>query len=170
LRLKHSNKTNKGSSVMKFYVKNLILVISMLNALAITGCENGKRLIVPDGMSRVAINQNEVIRRDSNLSENSISQKKDGITSVEGKTLKIEWKVDANLTLRDNINAWAKSSGWDEAEWLATDEFKAAKTTYIEGEFPEMLKQISDSTGLNICVTRRPKNIKITNHNISCKD
>lgn len=82
----------------------------------------------------------------------------------------MEWKVDANKSLRENITAWAVSSGWSAPEWLASEEYKAAKTTYIEGEFPDVLKQVSDSSGLNICVTRNPKNIKITDHNISCKD
>ncbi len=162
---------------MKLYTKNVMLAAAIISALALTSCADANRLIVPNGVSRVAINQVEVkklvpvkVTAETDVSEALTVPKKSGSTSIEGRTVKIEWKVDANMALRDNITAWALSSGWVAPEWLVTDDYRTPKTTYIEGEFPEVLKQISDNSGLNICVTRNPKNIKITNHNIPCKD
>lgn len=80
------------------------------------------------------------------------------------------WKVDANKTLKDNIEAWSTTSGWEAPHWKASNLYQVSKSTTIEGEFPDVLKQIADSTGLNICVTRNPKNISITDPNVSCKE
>lgn len=83
---------------------------------------------------------------------------------------KTVWKVDANKTLKDNIEGWSTASGWEAPHWKASNLYQVAKSTTIEGEFPDVLKQIADSTGLNICVTRNPKNINITDPNVSCKE
>lgn len=136
-------------------------------------CASKPQLTVPDGSVRIAINKTQPKPKPEtlpvstqNIEENTIPKR----NPVEGKTIKIEWKVDSTLTLQQNINAWAKSSGWVEPVWLATEEYRQQETTYIEGEFPWVLKQVAENSGLNICVTLKPQGIKITNHNIPCKE
>jgi hypothetical protein len=81
-----------------------------------------------------------------------------------------DWKVDSTKTLRENITAWSLSADWGIPEWLATQDFNVTRTTYLTGGFPDVLKQISDTSGLNICITKNPKTIRITDHNVSCKE
>jgi|GEM_PF-4994904 len=102
--------------------------------------------------------------------ENTNVSKTNKTVLVVDPPKKTEWEVSSNKSLRENITSWSTSSGWTAPEWLASTEYKVAKTTFIEGEFPDVLKQIADTSGLNICVTRNPKNIRVTDHNVSCKD
>ncbi|MCX8519176.1 MAG: TcpQ domain-containing protein [Methylophilaceae bacterium] len=80
------------------------------------------------------------------------------------------WRLDEKRTLRENIQDWATTAGWkDTLEWKAT-EYSVGTTTFLDGKFPDILKQISDSADLNVCVTNAPRRIRITNQGIDCKD
>ncbi len=102
--------------------------------------------------------------------EKPVAPEKSKALFVSAAIRKAAWKVDSAKTLRENITNWALASGWSAPEWLASEDFNATRTTFLEGEFPDVLKQVSDKSGLNICVTRNPKGIRITDHNTSCKD
>lgn len=80
------------------------------------------------------------------------------------------WILSKNLTLRDNMDAWAKIAGWNPSIWNASNYFQVTVNSTLEGGFPDILRQIADSTKLNICVYSRDKKIKVTDSNISCKD
>lgn len=80
------------------------------------------------------------------------------------------WKLDKSMTLRDNINAWAKLANWNPIVWDASNLYQITATSTVEGEFPDVLRQIADNTGLNICINRREKNIRVTDSTVSCKN
>lgn len=82
---------------------------------------------------------------------------------------KQQWKLEVSKTLRDNIDAWATSQGWSPTEWLASNFYQVTSASTLEGDFPAILKQIADSTKLNICIYQRDKRIKVTDANVSCK-
>ena len=79
-----------------------------------------------------------------------------------------QWLLDKKLTLKDNIDAWAKSSGWNPTVWEASAFFEVTNTTTIEGGFPDVLRKVADSTGLNICAKKREKFVRVTNANVAC--
>lgn len=81
---------------------------------------------------------------------------------------KSSWTLDKGLTLRDNINVWLKTAGWNPSQWEAANYFQVMTTSTIEGEFPDILRQIADSTGLNICVKKAQKIVRITDATIPC--
>lgn len=78
------------------------------------------------------------------------------------------WVLDAKLTLKDNIDQWAKSSNWRAIVWEASNLYQVTATTTLDGAFPDVLKKIADSTGLNICVITREKQIRVTDANVPC--
>lgn len=80
------------------------------------------------------------------------------------------WQLETTKTLRDNIDAWALRGGWNPTQWLATNYYQVTTASTLEGDFPDVLRQIADSTKLNICIYQRDKRIKVTDANISCKD
>lgn len=80
------------------------------------------------------------------------------------------WTLDKRLTLRDNIDAWSKIAGWNPSQWDASNYFQVNVTTTIDGNFPDVLRQVADSTGLNICAKVREKYVRVTDSNVSCKD
>ena len=80
------------------------------------------------------------------------------------------WRLDEKHTLRENIQDWSTTAGWkDTLEWKAS-EYSVGVTTFLDGKFPEILKQIADSADINICVTNTPRHIRVTNHGVECKD
>lgn len=79
------------------------------------------------------------------------------------------WKVDASKTLRENIVFWSAKAGWNQPDWRAKDEFKTSDTTYVEGDFPDVLRQATDGSGLNVCAIRNSKTVRVTDHNIPCE-
>jgi len=79
------------------------------------------------------------------------------------------WRLDKNLNLRDNIDAWANHEGWKNAQWDASNLFQITTSTTVSGDFPGVLQQIADSTGLNICVNKHEKTIHVTDSSTSCK-
>lgn len=83
---------------------------------------------------------------------------------------KLTWPLETTKTLRDNIDAWAKQAGWNATQWFAANYYQVTVASTLEGEFPDVLRQIADSTKLNICIYQRSKLIKVTDANISCKD
>lgn len=80
------------------------------------------------------------------------------------------WALNKDITLRDNIDAWAKIAGWNPSTWEASNYFQVTVNSILEGNFPDILRQIADSTNLNICVYLRDRKIKVTDTNISCRN
>lgn len=83
---------------------------------------------------------------------------------------KQSWQLETTKTLRENIDAWALSAGWNPAQWLASNYYQVTSASTLQGDFPEVLRQIADGTKLNICVYQRSKKIKVTDSNVPCKD
>lgn len=79
------------------------------------------------------------------------------------------WKLDARLTLKDNLDEWAKASGWQPTAWEASNFYQVTQSTTLEGAFPDVLKRIADSTGLNICAYPREQQVRVTDANVSCR-
>lgn len=80
------------------------------------------------------------------------------------------WVLDTGKTLKENLDAWAKQAGWSAPEWVASNFFQVTSASTLEGEFIDVLGQISDATKLNICITQREKRLKVIDSNISCKN
>jgi hypothetical protein len=78
------------------------------------------------------------------------------------------WVLDARLTLKDNLDEWSKSSGWKPTVWDAGNFYQVTNTTTLDGAFPDVLKRIADSTGLNICAITRDKFVRVTDPNVPC--
>jgi hypothetical protein len=78
------------------------------------------------------------------------------------------WVLDARLTLRDNLDEWAKASGWNPTIWDASNYYQVTQTTVVDGAFPDVLKRVADSTGLNICVKAAQKVVHVTDANVPC--
>ena len=83
---------------------------------------------------------------------------------------KQSWKLDTKKTLRDNIDTWAISAGWNKTQWLASNYYQITSASTLEGGFTDVLREIADTTKLNICAYKREKTIKVTDTNIPCKD
>lgn len=79
------------------------------------------------------------------------------------------WVLDNKLTLKDNIDAWSKTAGWNPVTWEASNYYQVTTTSTIEGGFPDVLRKIADSTGLNICAKTRERYVRVTDANVSCK-
>lgn len=79
------------------------------------------------------------------------------------------WVLDTKLTLRENLDAWAKIAGWNPSSWEASNFYQVTASSTVEGDFPAVLKQIADSTGLNICAKSREKVVRVTDASVSCK-
>lgn len=92
------------------------------------------------------------------------------IISTPALANKKTWALSKDLTLRDNMDNWAKIAGWNPSTWEASNYFQVTVNSTLEGNFPDILRQIADSTKLNICVYSRDKKIKVTDSNISCKN
>lgn len=85
-------------------------------------------------------------------------------------TRKPTWTLNKELTLRDNINAWSKSAGWNPTQWDASNYYEVGRTVTMDGEFPDVLRQIVAFTGLNICSKMREKVVRVTDPNVSCEN
>lgn len=81
---------------------------------------------------------------------------------------KESWMLDKNLTLRDNVDAWSKHAGWNPSVWDASNYYQITVTSTIEGDFPDILRQIADSTGLNICARKRERYVRVTDPKVPC--
>lgn len=79
------------------------------------------------------------------------------------------WLLDRKLTLRDNLNAWLKTAGWNPAVWEASNLYEITATSTFEGGFPDILRKVADATGLNICAKTREKIVRVTDATVSCK-
>jgi Toxin co-regulated pilus biosynthesis protein Q len=82
---------------------------------------------------------------------------------------KESWLLDKNLTLRDNMEVWSKKSGWKTVIWEAANFYQITTSASIEGDFPEILRKIAESTGLNICANTGEKSIRVTDAALACK-
>ncbi|CAN7779782.1 TcpQ domain-containing protein [Cupriavidus necator] len=78
------------------------------------------------------------------------------------------WVLDARLTLKENVDEWSKASGWRPTNWEAGNFYQVTSTTVLDGAFPDVLKRIADSTGLNICAMARDKYVRVTDSNVPC--
>lgn len=82
---------------------------------------------------------------------------------------KVPWILDKKLTLRDNLDAWSKIAGWNPSVWEASNYYQVNATSSLNGDFPDILRQIADSTGLNICAKKHEKYVRVTDSSVSCK-
>lgn len=82
---------------------------------------------------------------------------------------KQEWILNKSMTLRDNIDAWLKIADWNPSLWEAANFYEITTTSTVNGGFPDVLRQIADSTGLNICVNNGKKTVRVTDSTASCK-
>lgn len=81
------------------------------------------------------------------------------------------WSLDNTKTLKENLDGWVRSEGWNPIIWDASNHYRVRlNTDSIEGQFPEVLKSISAATGLNICAKRRDKYVRVTDRGVPCKD
>lgn len=78
------------------------------------------------------------------------------------------WTLDASKNLKENFDTWASASGWKPTVWNASNLYQVTSTTILQGTFPNILKRISDSTGLNICVISREKYVLVTDPDVPC--
>lgn len=78
------------------------------------------------------------------------------------------WVLDANLTLKENVDKWSAASGWKPTDWRAGNFYQVTNTVTLDGAFPDILKRIADSTGLNICAIPREKQVRVTDPNVPC--
>jgi hypothetical protein len=79
------------------------------------------------------------------------------------------WVLDKRMSLHENIDAWSRLAGWAPSVWEATGAFQITANANINGDFPGILRQIADSTGLNICAKTRERYVRITDANVACK-
>jgi hypothetical protein len=79
------------------------------------------------------------------------------------------WMLDKQMTLRENVDNWSRIAGWKPAEWEATNYYQVVSTTTVKGDFPEVLRKVAESTGLNICAKPRQKVVRITNSDKPCQ-
>lgn len=90
-------------------------------------------------------------------------------TTINRAPVRVErWVLDAHLTLKDNLDEWSKSSGWKPTVWDAGNFYQVTNTTTLDGAFPDVLRRIADSTGLNICAITRDKFVRVTDPNVPC--
>jgi hypothetical protein len=116
--------------------------------------------------SFVVIDKEPLVFEKLNPLEKTIASK--GGTSTDASRVD-SFKVDSTKSLKENLNTWSKANGWGEVEYQA-DDLKIKKTTFIDGHWPEVLREIAKKTEINICVTQNPRNIRVTNREINCWD
>ncbi|WP_304350906.1 TcpQ domain-containing protein [Comamonas testosteroni] len=92
------------------------------------------------------------------------------VPAQERPPVRIErWTLDSRKTLKDNFDAWAAASGWKPTVWDASNFYQVTSNAVLDGAFPDILKRIADSTGLNICAYTREKYVRVTDAGIPCK-
>lgn len=79
------------------------------------------------------------------------------------------WVLDKRLTLRENLDLWSRQAGWSPTVWEASSAFQITATSNVDGTFPSILRQVAESTGLNICAKVRERYVRVTDANVSCK-
>lgn len=80
------------------------------------------------------------------------------------------WILDKALTLKDNIEAWSKKATWNPPQWDAGNYYEVTRTVQLEADFPDVLRQVADATGLNICANKRQKLVRVTDKHVPCHD
>lgn len=91
-------------------------------------------------------------------------------TTVNRAPVRVErWVLDARMTLKDNLDEWSRAAGWHPTAWEAGNFYQVTNTTTLDGAFPDVLKRIADSTGLNICAIPREKYVRVTDSNVPCR-
>lgn len=78
------------------------------------------------------------------------------------------WTLDKRFTLRENIDAWAQSVGWNPSTWEASNFYQVTNTVSLGGGFPDVLRKVAESTGLNICPSMRERRVRVTEANVRC--
>lgn len=78
------------------------------------------------------------------------------------------WLLNAQMTLKENMDQWAQTSGWRPTVWDAANFYQVTSNATLDGAFPDVLKRVADSTGLNICVMTREKFVRVTDANVPC--
>ena len=90
--------------------------------------------------------------------------------ALSPNTSRRQWWLDASKTLRDNLEEWARTAGWNPIRWEASNFYEVTSTVPVEGDFPGVLRQVADSTGLNICARKSDRTIKVTEGNVNCRE
>lgn len=81
-----------------------------------------------------------------------------------------QWRLEPGRTLRDNLNDWAREAGWNQPQWAASQSYRITHAATYDGQYPDVLRKISDQSKLNVCVRKFDKVVKITDSNTSCKE
>jgi hypothetical protein len=79
-----------------------------------------------------------------------------------------QWSLIPALSLHANLDVWSASAGWLPVQWEASSAYEIKTKAVIEGAFPDVLRQIAESTDLNICADKRVKRVRVTDHSIPC--
>lgn len=87
---------------------------------------------------------------------------------IEPQFTKQVWVLEKAMTLRENMDAWSKSAGWNPITWDASNYYQITATSIVKGDYPEVLRKIAESTNLNICVKTRERTIRVTDQAVSC--
>lgn len=80
------------------------------------------------------------------------------------------WTLDKTLTLRENIDAWSKTAGWNQSHWEASNFYQVRTAARVNGNFPEVLRKVADATGLNICAKSQSRFVRVTDPDVLCNN
>jgi hypothetical protein len=73
------------------------------------------------------------------------------------------WALTANHTLKDTMSEWARSAGWKEPQWNATNPYLVAQGQTLPGDFMGALRTVSDLVpGLDFRVNAASHEITVT--------
>jgi hypothetical protein len=76
------------------------------------------------------------------------------------------WPLVGKVTLRENLNSWAKAAGWNPVAWDTALRYQVITAMNLRGTLPEVLQKIAGSTGLRICIQN--KNIQVADGSVVC--
>jgi hypothetical protein len=73
------------------------------------------------------------------------------------------WSLTANHTLKETMSEWARSAGWKEPQWNATNPYLVAQGQTLPGDFMGALRTVSDLVpGLDFRVNAGSHEITVT--------
>jgi hypothetical protein len=78
------------------------------------------------------------------------------------------WKLEPGKTLRDNLDTWSKTAGWNPSLWQASNYFQVTHDTTLEGDYLDVIRQLAESTQLNMCARRHERYVRVTDASIPC--
>lgn len=120
--------------------------------------------------SMLEANGNTIAATTPNTAQAPVSAIRATYSPQETTPARIErWTLDAHKNLKENFDSWAVASGWKPTVWEASNFYQVTSSSVLDGAFPDILKRIADSTGLNICAYPRDKYVRVTDPNVPCR-